>query len=274
MHYKTKKGLSLVELAISISIIALLIVGTLGGSNMLKAAKIRRVVTEFTTIKRAIDEFQAEYNYLPGDMADAYSFWGDDCGSNSSGSAGSCNGDGDGAIEFTGVSSGTPTAETTAGTPQEDLLAWEHLAFSLLYPGNYTGQNVSSTVRYQLGTNVPRSESYAGTAYMLRTEANSNGYNIYNTRGTTFRLGGIADVSNDAKQYPVGGAVSARNAYSIDVKIDDGKASSGLLYSIRTPKLSPPGSGCTDNVWTATSASYDLDDSSKTCTLVFWYQKL
>ena len=262
-----RRGLSLVELSISISIIALLIVGTLGGSNLLKAAKVRKLVTELTTIKRSIDEFQEEYSYLPGDMANAYDFWGSDCGANSSGSAGSCNGDGDGSIEFTGLSSGTPTAEATAGTPQEDLIAWEHLSFALLYPGNFTGQNVSSTVRYQAGTNTPRSESYSGGLFMLRTEANSSGYNIYGTRGTTIRFGSIADVSSNAKQYPVGGIISARDAYAVDTKLDDGKASSGLLYTIRTPKLSPPSSGCTDDVWTASSADYDLDDATKTCTL-------
>lgn len=262
-QHPSQSGVSLVELSISIAIIGLLIATVTTGFNMVHSAKLRKVVVEFTSFHTAVAEFEETYGYLPGDMPTAFNFWGADCGANATGTAGDCNGDGDGYVEF---------AETTAGMPQEDLLALEHLAFADYISGSYTGENASASARYALRTNTPTSEPFNNAGYMFRTEADSGGDRIYNTRGHTIRMGNLVDESVTRQQYPVGGMVAAKDAYSIDMKIDDGNASSGMFYSIREPIAAS--SGCVNNTWVNPSADYDLDSPEETCNLIYWYKKL
>lgn len=256
-YFLKQKGVSLIELSVSIAIIGLLLATITVGQNLIHSAKIRKVITDFTNLHTAISEFEGSYGYMPGDMPTAFDFWGTDCGADSTGTVGDCNGDGDGAIEF---------ATTATGMPQEDLLAIEHLALSDYISGSFTGQHSSATSRYSFNENNPKSEPFVKSGFMIRTEANVSGDTIYETRGHTIRMGSL--VNNG---IPEGGAVSAKNAYSIDMKIDDGKASSGTFYSIREDVTGSV--GCVDNDWNSASANYDLDSTEQTCNLIYWYKK-
>lgn len=240
MKYYYQKGVNLVELSIVLTIMGVLLAGTLGGMSILKASKLRKMATEFTTYAQAIEQFESDYYYLPGDMANASDYW-----------SGANDGDGDTIVDWDGA----------AATAQEDLFAWEHLGLANLIGGNFTGAVISGTVRYGLDTNQPKSEAY-----------NDMGFIFYNLTATVYsRLGTAIEAASliTASGLPNGGGLMAKDAYSIDVKIDDGLASSGRLFSYRETA----DSGCASAAFTAASATYDLDATDKTCQLLYFYRE-
>ncbi len=245
-----QRGVSLAELAISVSIIGIMLAGVLGGMNVIKASNLRRVVTEFTTYKQAVDNFVTQYGYLPGDIPTAYSFWGATCGANTSGAAGSCNGSGDGTIAA--IQSGVTL-------PYEDLLAWKHLALAGLIGGSFTGTNIDGSTRYKLDVNAPASAAITDSIYSFAFQGGASV--IYSTTGHAFHFGTITTGN------PTSAAMLSKDAYAIDKKIDDGLASYGNLYTIRA------GSGCVDAVSSAASANYDFSSTVKGCHLLYWYKK-
>lgn len=235
-----QKGVTLVELSIVIAIMAILLAGTLGGINLLKASKLRKVATEFTDYKSSIEQFEGQYYALPGDMHNAGSYW-----------TGSSNGDGDGSVDWDGA----------IAANQEDLYAWEHLTNSELISGSYTGVvKAAGTVRYELGTNSPDSGAYPEAAYVLYSLSSA----VYGRLGTAIELSELT-----ASGLPNAGGFTAREAYSIDKKLDDGVADKGNVFAYKESGAS----GCTDNSFSSSSGAYDLDAADQTCQLLYFYRQ-
>jgi hypothetical protein len=235
---KNQRGITLTELSVSVAIVSLMIAGTFGGITMLKAAKIRKIATEFTTNMSAIGEFQTQFGFLPGDLPNASSYW-----------SGAHNGDGNGLVE--GI-----VGTTGSATVLEDLYVWEHLAKAKLIAGTYSGA-VSGT-RYAAPVNAPNSEPFTTGVFSFYAYQAL----MYNTSGQALRLGSIAT------GLPTGGFMLAKDAYSIDVKLDDGLASSGMFYTTRDT------SGCTSADGTTASANYVMSDADNaTCQLFYWQKK-
>ncbi|MFZ4540565.1 MAG: pilus assembly FimT family protein [Rickettsiales bacterium] len=71
-----QRAFSLVELSIVLVILGLLVGGILSGQALIRASELRAVVTEYN--RHAVDTktFRDKYFALPGDMANATSFWG------------------------------------------------------------------------------------------------------------------------------------------------------------------------------------------------------
>ena len=121
------RGFSLVELSIVLVILGLLTGGILAGQNMIRAAELRSVITEFQTYQTSQRTFQGKYLALPGDMTNATDFWGsaggagfigDGCEAASGTGTQTCNGNGNGAIN-------TPASASEYG---ERFTYWQHLA--------------------------------------------------------------------------------------------------------------------------------------------------
>lgn len=236
----SQRGVSLVELSVSITIIGILIAGTLGGASLLKAAKLRRVATEFTDYQKAIAEFEAAYNYLPGDLPNASSFW-------STASIG----DGNGSINWDGNAAGN----------QEDLYVWQHLGLAKLVGGTFTGAvKTAPTVRYEPDTNAPSSEAF-----------NNMIYSVYNLTSTVYsRLGTVIKASSlSTSGLPNTGGLTAKDAYSVDMKLDDGNPSSGNVYVYRESTAS----GCVADAITAASTTFNLSSDATTCQLLYFYRQ-
>lgn len=229
-----KRGVTLTELSVSLVVITLMIAGTFSGITLLKAAKIRKAATEFTAYMQAIKEFEEQYDYLPGDLPTASSFW-----------SGAHSGNGNGFVST---------------TPTEDLYAWEHLAKAKLVAGSFTGlyaDNPTNSVRYAIWKNVPGSEAFTKGAFTF-TDLGSS---VYNTLGQPLRLSSLSGGNS-------GNAVmNAKDAYAIDIKIDDGLAATGLLYAVRI------GSSCTDADLSAATANYNLSNTTVDCRLFYFYKK-
>jgi prepilin-type N-terminal cleavage/methylation domain-containing protein len=257
------QGFTLVELAVSIAIIGLLLVGTLGGVDMIKAGRLRKVASEFVNYKEAIDQFVSEYQYLPGDIPTAYSYWGATCGTNDYNQLTSCNGDGNTFIDW------------SASTQREDLRAWKHLGLAGLIQGaSYTGTPAPSdnTAGYVLGTNAPKSDGIKGGVYLLGGPSSAA---VFLANGIQIRLAAIGSASPYSPY--VTGLITAKDAYSIDKKIDDGVPTAGQLY---TMAAGDSGTNCVSSTsaaaTTATLAAavtYQLTNTAKDCQLVYWYKK-
>ena len=69
-------GFTLVEMALALTIIALLLGAVMGGQHILHTSRLTKIVTDYQKYRSAILQFSDKYQELPGDMKDAVSFWG------------------------------------------------------------------------------------------------------------------------------------------------------------------------------------------------------
>lgn len=89
-------------------ILGLLVGGVLSGQSLIRAAELRSVAADHARFLTATYAFRDTYFALPGDMNNATSFWGiaggtgsdAACKSTVSTDARTCNGDGDGKINY------------------------------------------------------------------------------------------------------------------------------------------------------------------------------
>jgi prepilin-type N-terminal cleavage/methylation domain-containing protein len=73
---KGQRGFTLVEIAIVLVIIGLLLGAILKGQEMIKSAKIKRVMKQTDEFRAAAYTYQDMYKYLPGDDPGASNRWG------------------------------------------------------------------------------------------------------------------------------------------------------------------------------------------------------
>jgi prepilin-type N-terminal cleavage/methylation domain-containing protein len=110
----SQKGFTLVEIAIVLVIIGLLLGALLKGQEMIKSAKIKRVIKQADELRAAVYTYQDLYRQLPGDDTDPVGH---------TGVAGLTVGNGDGQIN--------------AGAEAQNM--FDHLAAARLISGTYPG---------------------------------------------------------------------------------------------------------------------------------------
>lgn len=249
-------GFSLVELSIVLVILGLLVGGVLSGQSLIRASQLRAVSSEYQRYITAARTFRDKYFATPGDMVNATSFWGDNnaiCpdGAITNGTPGTCNGNGNGVIEFA----------VAADDTGEVFQFWLQLAYAGLIEGSYTGINGPTNANNTLlGTNVPRSKlSNAGwsAGYYAGIYAGAAPQNFAGEYGNHFVFGAdTASVNDDPILKP-------EDAWNIDTKIDDGKPATGNViakwYSICTNAT-----GVSD-----TASTYTLTSSAVGCGFFF-----
>ena len=86
-----RRGFTLIELSIVLVIIGLIIGGVLVGKELIAASEIRAQISQFEKFQNATNAFKLKYGCLPGDCANASSFWDF---SSYGGALGNGNGDG------------------------------------------------------------------------------------------------------------------------------------------------------------------------------------
>ena len=263
-QFEKQKGFSLVELSIVLVILGLLTGGILTGQNLIRAAELRSVVTEYQSYLTALRTFQDKYFAVPGDMANATAFWGSAGGSGTIGdgceaAAGTgtetCNGDGSGGrLENIGA----------ANEYMEKFTFWQHLTNAGMIEGTYTGKaGALGQHDVEVGTNTPQSRlSNAGWG-VAPLGSNTGLSGLFDGNyGNSFEFG---------KESPVDGVsldiLRPEEAWGIDKKVDDGMPATGKLVVRRRRD-------CT-NATTAVADSdnfdsiYSLIDSNIVCSLVF-----
>ena len=245
-----KHGFSLVELSIVLVILGLLTGGILAGQNLIRAAELRSVTTEFDRYVAATQTFRDKYFSLPGDFKDATKFWGKDntnCSSDTGTAAtpGACNGDGDGLAENDGF---------------EYYQYWKQLALAGLIEGSYTGIQGSGGISHHvIGENTPRARlgnagwainnfaiGFVGNAWRFPTEGQVYEFGAQHTAGH----------SNN----PV---LSPEELWNVDTKMDDGRPAYGKVQAHHWDN-------CTDaTAFTDIDSEYLLTNTAKDCAIVF-----
>ena len=195
-------------------IIGLIVGGVLGGQSLIKSAELQRVVNEHNQYQTAINAFRLEFNALPGDMNDAFDYWGANC---ADGKEATCNGDGDGEIEN----------NKSKGGGNEGTLVWNHLSLAGIVPGNYTGlpDNDYHNGRNP-GVNVPKTFTQDNGAYNFGI---SNDTAIRpNWKGKAF-LHVVATFKTGSTYNS--NVFSPKNTKAIDTKMDDGEPIKGKFVA-------------------------------------------
>jgi prepilin-type N-terminal cleavage/methylation domain-containing protein len=120
---KKQSGFTLIELAIVLVIIGLLLGGVLKGQELIQSAKIKNVVSDFSSTTVAIYGYQDRYKALPGDDSATVARW-------TTASPAPTNGDGN------NILAGTFTDATSATEAGE---FWHHLRLAGFVGGSGPG---------------------------------------------------------------------------------------------------------------------------------------
>lgn len=250
-----QKGFTLIELSIVLVIIGLIVGGILVGQDLIKAAELRKAISEAERYKTAYQAFRLKYNAIPGDMTDAVTVLG---------AAAGHYGDGNGNII---MYSNIVYSDLTS----EGLLFFEHLGLANLIGGRFTGI-ASGSVDFVIGTNVPQG-FVSGEAACIPTDVqvgetftNSLKNNNFIGFGT---IGVDGVIGANLCFLPTR---TTREASDIDKKIDDNNPTKGSFRAGAMGDLSGAevGSGCWSGSYGSTNTAYtNLASTDKLCTFLF-----
>ncbi len=237
-----KSAFTMLEMAIVLTIIALIFASVLVGKELIRGAAVSRVVSELSEFRSAAQSFQLEYHGLPGDLENAYDYWGTNCAS----SQALCNGDGNGLL-----SSGYT----------ESRMFWRHL-----WLANYLTQETTGLT---------------GTTCTVDNEMRSDGggglYQAFSAPKTlygnaTYGLGFLY-AGCDGSQELTGAVLTPEQAWMIDEKQDNGTPYSGNYIGIGAVNGGSTGAGCVtptaQNFTTSNTPDYHLVNDSVVCRLVY-----
>lgn len=251
-----RAAFTLIELSIVLVILGLLVGGVLAGQALIRAAELRAVTSQFQSYVTAVGTFRDKYFALPGDMSNAATVWST-----------TANGDADGMIE----------GSTTAASNETGHF-WMQLSLAGLIEGTYTPASWASPV---IGISNPQAK-LAGAGWNMRwvgpvgtddtavgTTGASNNIMFEGDYGNAFFLMSAVTL---AAPTTASGVLKAEEAWNIDMKIDDGKPSTGILTSLENQGENDLSRCSTlDAAVTSLAASdYAVTNPSITaCTLVF-----
>jgi prepilin-type N-terminal cleavage/methylation domain-containing protein len=124
-EYAGLRAFTLLELSIVIVIIGLIIAGITSGQSLVKQAQLRSAAAEFTEIQQSLNTFILTYDAIPGDMINAFLYWGTDCADTDV----NCNGDNSG----------------STNSVKEEWMFWKHMSLASVYPGSFSGTATDGT---------------------------------------------------------------------------------------------------------------------------------
>lgn len=235
-----QRGFSLVELSIVLVILGLLTGGILSGQSLIKAAEMRKVTTSATQLQTSIYTFRDKYMALPGDMTNAYRFWGTQAGCTdttlTTANLTGCNGNGNGRID-----------DLTDGG--EDLRAYQFMAYAGLIEGTYTGEPAPTGNKRQQGVNIPAAIMNRGSWWINWQEILQFGKS-----GNNMHFGA------EGATYPIVATLSPQDLWNIDTKLDDGKPNTGAVTPLEAQTTCYSGS------------EYTVSTATNSCTPLFWFQ--
>ena len=129
---------------------------------------------------------------------------------------------------------------------------WQHSALAGVIPGVYSGQ-------FGVAVDRPEASIKNGSYRAMDTTAT-----CYGKTGNRYVMEGDSDTI---------GVILAADAYSLDVKMDDGLADKGKVFSTTPNLVAGAGTECTTGSWNPISASaeYNLDVTDRYCRMLFWF---
>ncbi len=221
-----RQAFTLIEIAIVVTIIALIAGGILSAQTIIRNAELRELVSEYDRNLKAVAEFQAKFAYLPGDFANAEAIWGTAAGCPLGDyydppQKTTCNGDGNGLIGTSSDASLTNNGEW--------YRAWQHLANAGFIDGMYNGAYGDNGANSgNIGIGMPESKvSGAGWTLVYLSAAGNSGDSTFwpDSYGHVLILG----TGTGTGQVNYGPSVTPSEASNLDNKIDDGRPSRGKM---------------------------------------------
>jgi len=270
-----KSAFSLIELSIVLIIIGLLIAGITGGASLIKSSELRSVMSEAKSYQVAVNSFYTQYDSYPGDT--------DISVGNNSSVTGNRNNQIQYAVDNGKNASGTTTAIfegvdawqdlrdigaidlnlSITATSAQTFTPITNIPGSKIKGGGWAfDYNISSLQNVVVLTGTTKSVTPAapasGTTLVNNhfisngTSALACGTDVYCANTTVNFPGGLTPyaatpVNNAAKEV-----ISAPDAYSIDSKVDDGKANSGTVLAVNT-KANAVADNCSGSSSTTTA---------------------
>jgi prepilin-type N-terminal cleavage/methylation domain-containing protein len=238
-----RNAFTIIEMSIVLVIVGLLIAMITMGNQMMQQSNARAVINEVRGIQQSLNTFKLQYNYLPGDLPNATSFW-----------ATSANGNGNGVIDYnTGVS-----------TPLEDTYVFQQLYLANIINLSFSGgAQGGGTNRYVAGVNAYPSR-LSGAGYFVASNVTLY-HIIYAPQQLQF-----GSATNGNSGVLNGQAVTSNDAYYIDQKMDDGVPSSGNVMTGRAIALDATANTCvSQTISTAPPITYVLTDATVSCRMFF-----
>lgn len=239
------RGFTLIELSIVLVIIGLMVGAIVGGRALVHQAELQSVIKEANTLQTALNTFVMQYDALPGDFKEATSYW-----------SAANNGNGNGSWR------GNGTDETTEG-----FYAYDHLNRAEIFPNGLTGDAIGG--RAVPGQNIHASKVKGG-GWQFTGNLMFPFYGIY---GQQAFIGLGAQPANPTWGWAEDGILLAKDAKSIDLKMDDGNPGTGKLLAFGGNDTPDPKAGkCTTKADIDTLPSaYVLSDTVYKCVLkVVW----
>jgi prepilin-type N-terminal cleavage/methylation domain-containing protein len=222
-----RKGFTLVEMSVVFVIIALLMAGIMLAQSLVRSSRVQTIVSDVAGYQNAVSQFRQKYGELPGDMMDAYTYWGTNPNCSTAGGTGTgtqtCNGNGDGEITLSG------------SAPYEQFLVWQHLANGGFITGQYTGTSASATSgQYYCspGLNCPGGKVNPVQAYFMVYSTVTFGALAATSYWT--QLPGhylIVGAAGSTGAYPGFPLLTTAEALALDSKVDDGLPGQGIWKS-------------------------------------------
>lgn len=241
-----QNGFTLIEMSIVIVIIGFIISGIFLGQSLIRQSQINSIMVDTQTYINAVTNFQQKYNALPGDMANATSYWGamascPPANGYSTTSALTCNGNGDGVIDY--------------GT-NEFFYIWQHLSNAQMIQGSYTGAPGSGGItNFKGGINAPASKVDGGVFAIYWTGIfQSDPAWFDGSYGNALYIGSVS-----AGGTPTNPLLSGSEALAFDSKFDDGLPAYGNIVTQK-----PIGYQCATTSVSST-AKYNVAASGLVC---------
>ena len=197
-----QRAFTLLEIAISITIIALLVAAVTAGQNIKHRLALNQVMDHIAGFNSANSQFTSTYGGLAGDLYNAETLLGEaNIGNETVDGNGDGNGDGDNTLE----------TNLTSPNRDETLLFWQHLAVAGLLSGSFDASTTGAGGMYE-GT-------LKNMFYQPNTNSSeSNALYFLASRITSSTVGR--------------GIFTTKEAFNFDSKYDDSNPASGSIRSV------------------------------------------
>lgn len=213
IRHQRNTAFTLIEMSVVLMIIGLIVGGILVGGEMIKAAEMRRLVSQMESYSTAVQIFREKYNNYPGDGLEISAFF-----------PGAVNGNGNGMLECEDIGGGAETTGLSQCTYSGEYATfWMHLSEASFIEGKYNGSVVA-------GQGFPMTTNHRGIIAYYQPQSS-----IFRIPEHRFAIGAMNTLSGSLSDT-TGGTIqgiaptfSYMEASTIDRKWDDGMPRTGAV---------------------------------------------